>query len=49
MSPSSLHGLFEALAWAAGLVVGWWARRHAFAAVRLPMEGRRYPVYLLIL
>jgi prolipoprotein diacylglyceryltransferase len=49
MSPSGLHSLFEALAWAAGLAVGWWARRHAFAAVRLPMEGRRYPVYLLIL
>ena len=49
MSPSGLHSLFEALAWAAGLAVGWWARRHASAAVRLPMEGRRYPVYLLIL
>ncbi|HEX4571929.1 MAG TPA: hypothetical protein VH184_15960, partial [Dongiaceae bacterium] len=49
MSPAGLHSLFEALAWAAGLAAGWWARRHAFAAVRLPMEGRRYPVYLLIL
>src|SRR5215472_8758305 len=49
MSPSGLHSLFEALAWAAALAVGWWARQHAFAGVRLPVGGRRYPVYLLIL
>jgi phosphatidylglycerol---prolipoprotein diacylglyceryl transferase len=49
MSPPSLHSLFEALAWAAALAVGWWTRRHSFAAIRLPMEGGRYPVYLLIL
>ncbi|MFI5017813.1 MAG: prolipoprotein diacylglyceryl transferase [Dongiales bacterium] len=49
MSPSGLHSLFEALAWAAALAVGWWTRRHEFAAVPLPMAGRRYPVYLLVL
>ena len=49
MSPSGLHSLFESLAWAAALAVGWWTRRHEFAAVPLPMAGRRYPVYLLVL
>ena len=49
MSPSGLHSLFEGLAWAAALAVGWWTRRHDFAAVPLPMAGRRYPVYLLVL
>ena len=44
MSPSGLHSLFEGLAWAAALVVGWWMRRHEFAAVPLPMAGRRYPL-----
>lgn len=49
MSPGGLHSLFEALAWVAALAVGWWTRRYGLAGVRLPMEGRRYPVYLLVL
>jgi phosphatidylglycerol---prolipoprotein diacylglyceryl transferase len=49
MSPAGLHSLFEALAWAAALAVGWWTRRYGLAGVRLPMAGRRYPVYLLVL
>src|SRR4029077_20246598 len=49
MSPSGLHSLFESLDWAAALAVGWWTRRHEFAALPLPMAGRRYPIYLLVL
>jgi prolipoprotein diacylglyceryltransferase len=49
MSPSGLHSLFEGLAWAAALAVGWWARRRYFATLPLPMDGGRYPFYLLLL
>jgi phosphatidylglycerol---prolipoprotein diacylglyceryl transferase len=48
MSPSHLHSLFEVLAWVAALAVGLGTRRRFHAAVRLPLAGRRYPIYLLL-
>jgi len=48
MTPLTLHSLFEGLAWIAAISLGWWSRRRYFSA-SLPMPGRRYPVYLLVL
>jgi phosphatidylglycerol:prolipoprotein diacylglycerol transferase len=48
MSPSALHGLFEALAWVAALASGWWARRRYLAGLAQPLAGPRYPLYLLL-
>ena len=44
----ALHSLFEGLAWVIAISVGRWARGRYFSA-SLPMAGRRYPVYLLLL
>jgi phosphatidylglycerol---prolipoprotein diacylglyceryl transferase len=48
MSPTSLHSLFEGLAWIAALAMGLWIRPRFQAAVRLSLAGRRYPIYLLL-
>lgn len=48
MPPMVLHSLFEGLAWVLALAIGWWARRRYFSAA-LPIAGRRYPGYLLLL
>lgn len=44
-----LHGLFEALAWVGALAAFWWTRRRYFERAALPMPGRDYPIYMLLL
>jgi phosphatidylglycerol---prolipoprotein diacylglyceryl transferase len=48
MSPTHLHSFFEGLSWIAAIAVGLWARRRFQSAVRLPLPGERYPIYLLL-
>ncbi len=49
MSPSLVHGLFEALAWIAAAAIGLWVRRRYPQAAARAFGVRAYPLYLLVL
>jgi len=44
-----LHATFEALGWLTALAAFWWTRRRYFATAALPIAGRDYPLYMVLL